>query len=50
MCHELNELFVLSEDFMHDFHQPHGYEINEIGKMELKGRHEPAKLYSLKFE
>ncbi len=50
MCHELNELFILSEDFMHDFHAPHGYEIEPIGEMDLKGRLEPIKLYSLKFE
>lgn len=50
MCHELNEHFILSEDFMHDFHQPHGYEIKEIGVMDLKGRQEPIKLYSMNFE
>jgi adenylate cyclase len=50
MCHELNERFILSEDFMHDFHQPHGYEIKEIGMMDLKGRLEPIKLYSMNFE
>ena len=50
MCLELNEPFILSEDFMQGFSTPFGYEIAEIGKMELKGRHEPAKLYSLKFE
>ncbi|MBD0333004.1 MAG: hypothetical protein ICV66_10135 [Chitinophagaceae bacterium] len=50
MCNELDEEFVLSEDFMHDFHQPFGYEIREIGKMDLKGRQEPIKLYSMKFE
>lgn len=50
MCNELNESFILSEDFMHDFHQPFGYTISEIGKIELKGRTEPVKLYSLNFE
>ncbi|MBD0278741.1 MAG: adenylate/guanylate cyclase domain-containing protein [Flavisolibacter sp.] len=50
MCGELNEFFILSEDFMHDFSPPFGYEIVVIGKLELKGRNEPAKLYSLKFE
>jgi adenylate cyclase len=50
MCHDLNEKFLLSEDFMHDFHAPHGYQINEIGKMDLKGRLEPIKLYSMKFD
>lgn len=50
MCNELNESFILSEDFMVDFHQPHGYQIDKIGTMELKGRTEPVKLFSLKFE
>jgi adenylate cyclase len=50
MCNDLNQSFILSEDFMKDFHTPHGYEINKIGTMELKGRSEPIKLYSLKFE
>jgi adenylate cyclase len=50
MCHELNEQFVLSADFMLDFHQPFGYRIEEIGTMELKGRQEPTKLFSLNFE
>jgi adenylate cyclase len=50
MCNELNQSFILSEDFMHDFHQPYNYEIIEIGKMELKGKEEPIKLYSLKFD
>jgi len=50
MCNELNEPFILSEDFMHDFSTPHGYNIDEIGTIELKGRSEPTKLYALKFE
>jgi adenylate cyclase len=50
MCHELGESFLLSEDFMYDFHQPHGYLINEVGKIELKGRHEPIRIFSLKFD
>ena len=50
MCNDLNESFILSEDFMHDFHQPHGYEISKIGIMELKGRSEPVKLFAVKFE
>ena len=50
MCHDLNEPFILSEDFMHDFHQPHGYTIGALGTLELKGRQEPAKLFSLKLE
>ena len=50
MCHELNESYVLSEDFMEDFSQPHGYEITPIGEIELKGRLEPTRLYALSFE
>lgn len=50
MSHELNEAFILSEDFMHDFHPPHGYTIAGLGTLELKGRREPAKLFSLKLE
>jgi adenylate cyclase len=50
MCNDLNESYILSEDFMKDFEKPHGYEINEIGTMELKGRTEPVRLFALKFE
>lgn len=50
MCHELNEFFLLSEDFMNDFHSPHGYFIEEKGKIELKGRKEPTKVFSMKFD
>jgi adenylate cyclase len=50
ICHEVNESFVLSGDFMKDFHTPHGYKIKAIGRIELKGRNEPVKLYSMKFE
>ena len=49
-CHELNEAFVLSGDFLVDFHTPHSYHIAEIGEMEFKGRVEKEKLYSLTFE
>jgi adenylate cyclase len=50
MCNDLNESFVLSEDFMQDFHQPFGYQITKIGTIELKGRTEPVKLFALKLE
>ena len=50
MCNDLNEAFILSEDFMRDFHQPHGYSICEIGNLELKGRSELVRLFSLKLE
>jgi len=50
MCNDLNESFILSEDFMFDFHQPQSYQIDNIGTMELKGRAEPIKLFALKFD
>ena len=50
MCHELNESFVLSGDFLQDFNQPYAYQISEIGEMEFKGRVEKEKLYSVTFE
>jgi adenylate cyclase len=50
MCHELNSSYVLSEDFMHDFYQPHGYTITEIGEILLRGRSEPTKLFSANFD
>ena len=50
MCNELDEPYILSEDFMSGFHQPHGYDIDKIGTMELKGRSEPIQLFSLKLE
>jgi adenylate cyclase len=49
-CHELNHPFVLSGDFLHDFHTPHSYQITEIGEMEFKGRAEKEKLYALSFD
>ena len=50
MCNELDESFVLSEDFMKDFNPPSSYSIEKIGTMELKGRTEPVKLFSFKFD
>jgi adenylate cyclase len=50
MCNELNEPFILSEDFMTDLEVLPNYTIDKIGTMELKGKTEPIKLYSLKFE
>jgi adenylate cyclase len=50
MCNDLDEPYILSEDFMNDFHQPHGYDIYKIGTMELKGKSEPIQLFSLKLE
>lgn len=49
-CHDLEKQFVLSGDFMYDFHTPHSFRIDEIGEMEFKGREEKEKLYALSFE
>jgi adenylate cyclase len=49
-CHDLSQQFVLSGDFLHEFHTPHSFQITEIGEMEFKGRVEKEKLYSLSFE
>lgn len=50
MCHELNASYVLSEDFMHEFHQPHGYTIEEKGELLLRGRAQPTKLFAANFD
>ena len=49
-CHELNSSFVLSDDFLNGLENVNGYNIKEIGEMELKGRKEKEKLYSFSFE
>jgi len=49
-CHELDEAFVVSGDFLHDFSTPFAYKVNEIGEMEFKGRTEKEKLFSIIFE
>ena len=49
-CHELDELFVVSADFLHEFSTPFAYKVNEIGEMEFKGKAEKEKLYSVIFE
>ncbi|HET9745869.1 MAG TPA: adenylate/guanylate cyclase domain-containing protein [Chitinophagaceae bacterium] len=49
-CHELDEAFVVSGDFLNDFSTPYAYQVNEIGEMEFKGRSEKEKLYSVIFE
>lgn len=49
-CHELDKSFVVSEDFLNEFSTPFAYKVNEIGEMELKGRTEKEKLYSVIFE
>ncbi|MFN2438958.1 MAG: adenylate/guanylate cyclase domain-containing protein [Chitinophagaceae bacterium] len=49
-CHDLNESFLLSEYFMQDFSQPHGYIIEPIVKMKLRGHLGVTQLFSMKFE
>ena len=49
-CHELEESFVVSGDFLNDFSTPFAYKVNEIGEIEFKGRSEKEKLYSVIFE
>ncbi len=49
-CHELEETFVVSEGFLHEFSTPFSYKVTEIGDMELKGRVEKEKLFSVIFE
>ena len=49
-CHELEESFVVSGDFLHDFSTPFAYKVNEIGEMEFKGKTEKEKLFSVIFE
>ena len=49
-CHDLDKQFVLSGDFMNDFHTPHSFRIEVIGEMEFKGREEKEKLYSVEFD
>ena len=50
MCHELNHSFILSEDFLQHFTHAAPYEIAAIGELEIKGRSEPVKLFSLSFD
>ncbi|HVG42285.1 MAG TPA: adenylate/guanylate cyclase domain-containing protein [Chitinophagaceae bacterium] len=50
MCHELNEPFIVSEDFMEGFEKPFGYYLENIGEKEMKGKRATTKLYSLKFD
>ena len=49
-CHELKSSFVLSYEFLKGLENNNGYDIKEIGEMELKGRKKKEKLYSLRFE
>ena len=49
-CHDLNSPFLLSAEFLQGLENKNGFLIREIGEMELKGRQEKEKLYSLSFE
>ena len=49
-CQELNEPFIVSAEFLAGLAKPQGYQIGEIGEIELRGRMEKEKLYSVRFE
>jgi adenylate cyclase len=46
-CHELHSEFVLSAEFLQGLIVPSYYQIKEIGEIELKGKMEKEKLYSI---
>ena len=48
-CHELNESFVVSAEFLDRMEKQTGFFIHEIGEIELKGRIEKEKLFSVRF-
>ena len=48
-CHELNESFIASAEFFSELVNPNGFLINEIGEIELRGRMEKEKLFSIRF-
>ncbi|MFN2456884.1 MAG: adenylate/guanylate cyclase domain-containing protein [Chitinophagaceae bacterium] len=50
LCNELNETYILSDDFVQDFETPHGYTVENIGTTELRGKTEPVNIYSVNFE
>jgi adenylate cyclase len=50
MCHDLNESFVISEDFMQEFETPVNYTIEEKGTMEVKGKQDPVKVFAMNFD
>ena len=49
MCHELNHAYILSGDFLREMKPPAGYQIDEIGEIELRGRVEKEKLFAVNF-
>lgn len=49
-CHDLNHSFVYSHGFLEGFKIPEPFSSDEIGEIELKGRLEKEKLYSLTFK
>jgi adenylate cyclase len=46
-CHELKHRYIASIDFLKDFRVPKGFQADEIGEMEFKGRKEKSKVYSV---
>ena len=49
LCHQLHNPFVGSGDFLTGLKNAEGFEIKEIGEIELRGRMEKEKLYSISF-
>lgn len=49
LCHNLKQSFVLSGDFLEGMNSAKEFMIEEIGELELKGRMEKEKLYSISF-
>lgn len=49
-CHDLNHSYVLSGGFLENFEHNSSYQIQEIGELQLKGRLEKERLFSLYFQ
>jgi adenylate cyclase len=49
LCHQLHHPFVASGDFLYGLKNAEGFEIEEIGEIELRGRMEKEKLFSISF-
>jgi len=48
-CHDLNHSFVASGDFLEGYKSSGRFNFEEIGAIELKGKHEKVKLYAVLF-
>ncbi len=49
-CHDLDEEYVLSIDFLDGFKNDSKFHIREIGEMEFRGRKEKSKLFAVHFD